>query len=150
MSTQPIELPENFFMPKSEGTFYIDALAEVLQSSPEWIQDDIDVLTAGIAEHKKRIEEAETDLAERKQALAVAYTKPCNDRRVSDGPNVTGFEFACRSIEPGCQLFDMGMVGYKVGWEDAEGTAFGPSAFTKQTAWRAAFSMLDRRSGGAA
>lgn len=146
MSAQPIQFPSDFFEPRSESTRYVDALADFLNNSPAVIQDDIDALIAGIAEHELRIAEAEKDLAQKRIDLTEAYRQPCNDRRVSDGPNVTGYEFACRTIQPDCQMFDMGMVGYKVGWYDAEGDAVtGPSAFTKQTAWRAAFSILDRR-----
>jgi hypothetical protein len=125
---------------------------EEILTTLQFLVDDVTNLEAEIAWHKAALVEDEFALTERRQRLAEAYAKPCNDRRVSDAVNVTGYEFCCRIIEPTCEMF--AGVGYErnwcVRWFDANNEVkFGLSAYTPQTAWAAAFAVLDRRTGGA-
>lgn len=148
MNTLDVRYPNGFFLPKSDAREYVDALAEALLSSPEWIQDDIEVLESGIADHKQALAQAEQDLAERQQALAAAYALPANDRRVGDAVNVTNAEFCCCIIEPSCKLESLpfGLHRFWVEWETG---ATRKSCITAQDAWQETFRQLDRRSGGA-
>lgn len=134
----------NLFHSKTDGTRYVDSIGETL-NSPEFLKDGIAFLESEIAEHQKAVAAAEEDLERKNVALAAAYAKPEYDRRVSDAPNVTNFEFVCRLIEPTCDLFngcpDLVWVNWKV-----DGTVFRtPPQYGPQEAWRAAFSILDRR-----
>jgi hypothetical protein len=147
-STQP-NFSEGFFLPKSPGNIYLDGLAIALQNSPEWIQDDIDTLTAAIEGHTKALAEAEIELAERKETLKNLYARKENDRRKSDAANVTEFEFVARIIEPTITLHQepLGVYGF---WCEWKGGSTSESHATAQDAWRAAFNELDRRANGGA
>lgn len=153
MTSQP------FILPKSPGKEYVDALTEVILNSPEWkqdcevldcpefIKDDIEVFEAGIADHKQALAKAEQDLAERRQDLAASYAKPCNDRRIAetDGRVEGAYETLCRGIDKSVRLHS-GVTGVWITWD----TTDFPRDRTKTCgtvpdAWRAAFSILDRR-----
>lgn len=119
----------------------LDSNAADLLNSPNWIQDQIDDLNTDIADLNLKTHELKHELAECKQALAVAYAQPENDRRkVHDGPNVTLFETCCRIIEPTAKLYTFA-TGFWVKWDGGETEL----DFTPQDAWRTAFSILDRR-----
>lgn len=134
----------NFFHSKTDGTRYVDSIGETL-NSPEFLKDGIAFLESEIADHQKAVAEAEEDLERKNVALAAVYAKPEYDRRVSDAPNVTNFEFVCRIIEPSCELrvfpSEMCWIEWSVDGKDFRSAP----TFVRQYAWTLAFSILDRR-----
>ena len=150
MSTHPIKFPGNFLMPKSESNLRLDQICETMRSL-EFRKDAVACLEEDIEGWKESIEVAKLELVQAKIDLAHAYSQPLNDRRKpNDEPNVTSFEFVCRIIEPSAHIVPTTLATWRVIWMDANGEFVGGNpAFTRQTAWASAFSVLDRRVGGA-
>ena len=135
----------NFLLPRSAARKKVQGIAEFF-ASPSVLEEDIACLKSEIAEHQKGIAEAEEDLERKNFALAVAYARPEYDRRVSDEPNVTDFEFICRIIEPSCKLLITTSELAWIYWEtDGEVLRTIPQ-YSQQEAWASAFRLLDRRS----